>query len=747
MKNAHADQGDKKEARESGSEKNTPPWYRTKALSYVISVLVLSGIMVYVETQLTFFRRFLPVGDNKFFIALANLYFLVILLFAFLAARIILKTYIEKKRGIWGSGLKTKLTVTIFSASLISSACFFILTTWFFSGTIDTWVSDKVEETVESAQVLSRFYYEDLFSRYEKMGLRISESVASNAVLDNDKALLKFVRREGKSNFVSYLAVLDLEGRVRATYSDLDEDMTHMVTERARTFEKGKDTRDILPNKTGDIFILFSPIFDDAGEVAALLFIGEKIKVPGTQRMKQINKAYAGFVQDSRSFKKVLKYGLLIPLMLVAVLSIFMSTWIGIKMATQITVPLKQMREGADVLAKGSFDVNLEDHGRDEIGTLVSGFNRMAKELKVAKDEIEEKRRYMEVILDNVATGIITTDTKGNVLLLNRAAREILRINADNWVNVPLKSLIGVDFRTVVRPFLQEIRSERAGSGAEEMTISLQNDALHLRTSLTVLRDEAGLVEGYIGTFDDITHIMRAEKLATWREIAKRLTHEIKNPLTPIKLSAERIRRRILPDAEGKDKQVLEEATTVILNASNDITTMVNELNKLSETSTMRSPGDINGVIEETFAMYQGLFPNIAFSVQLGRVPVITMDRDKMKRAFINMVSNSIAAIGSDEGTITATSRYDSYRNAIWIELADTGPGIRDEDKARVFDPYFSRNPNGTGLGLAIVNSIILEHGGRINVEDAAPIGASTEGSNGGTKGTKMVIELPVLEA
>lgn len=717
-----------------GQSKNKRPWHQTKAMAYVVSILALSGIMVYLETQLSFFRRFLPVGDNKFYIALANIYFLVILLFAFLAIRIILKTYIEKKRGIWGSGLKTKLTVTIFSASLISSASFFILTSWFFYGSIDKWFSEKVEETVESAQVLSQFYYEDLFSRYEKMGAKISESITTKNVLQKDKELVKLIKKEGKANFVSYLAVFSLEGHSLATYSELDPEMIHILTERANSFEKDKNIREIIPRETGDLIMLFSPIVDDAGMPVALLLIGEKIKVPGTQRMKQIDKAYSEFIKDSRSFKKVLKYGLLIPLLLVAVLSIFVSTWIGIKMATQITVPLEKMKEGADILAKGSFDVNLEDRGRDEIGALVSGFNRMARELKVAKDEIEEKRRYMEVILDNVATGIITTDVKGNVLLLNRAAKDILRIKANDWAGVPLKTIIGADFRTVVRPFLQEIRSERIGIGTKEMTISLQKDTLHLRTSLTVIRDEEGIIQGYIGTFDDITHIMRAEKLATWREIAKRLTHEIKNPLTPIRLSAERLRRRLLPSAEGKEKQVLEEATSVILNASKDITSMVNELNKLTETSAMWSSGDINGVIEETIAIYQGLFPNITFRTQLGRVPLITMDRDKMKRAFMNLVTNSITALGSEPGTITVATRYETSRNMIWIELADTGPGICDEDKARVFDPYFTRNPDGTGLGLAIVNSVILEHNGRINVEDNMP------------KGAKMVIELPVLE-
>ena len=192
----------------------------------------------------------------------------------------------------------------------------------------------------------------------------------------------------------------------------------------------------------------------------------------------------------------------------------------------------------------------------------------MAKELKIAKDEIEEKTKYMEVIVDNVATGIITTDVKGRILLLNRAARNILKVRTDGWAGAPLRSIIGEDFRKTIRPFLKGIREDLTGSGAREMTVPLQNDT-YLRASLTVLRDETGRPQGFIATFDDITHIMRAEKLATWREIAKRLTHEIKNPLTPIKLSAERLRQaRPSEGGRGGRRRSLDEATSIILTSS-----------------------------------------------------------------------------------------------------------------------------------------------------------------------------------
>jgi two-component system nitrogen regulation sensor histidine kinase NtrY len=705
-----------------------------KELLYILAISVIVGFLVYLETNLPFFRKFMPVLDNKLLIAILNLNFLLILLLIFLATRIILKTYIEKKRGIWGSGLKTKLTVTIFSVSIISSTVLFILTTWFFYISMDKWFSQKVEDAVESARELSDFYYENLFSRYEKMGNQLAATIRDRGMLEKDKELAAFIKKEGKSNFLGYLAVLDVAGKPVKASGALTEQMNEILAEKSKSFLKNRQARQFAPLKDGELLVFLTPLADETGQLKGLLFLGEKIRVKGTQSMKQITKIHTEF-KEARPLKKILKYSFIIPLFLITILSIFFSIWIGIKMATEIAVPLERVKEGAAIIAKGRFDISLEDRGKDEIGTLVSAFNRMARELKIAKDEIEEKRKYMEVILENVATGIITTDVKGNLLLMNRAAKDILKVETGDWFGIPLRNIVGEDFKRIIRSFLKGIKEGANESMSKEVRLTLRNQTIFLRVSLTVLRDESSRTEGYIATFDDITHIVRAEKLATWQEIAKRLTHEIKNPLTPIKLSAERLRRRLLPNAEGREKEVLDETTSVILSASDDITGMVNELAKLTHTAAVRTVEDVNNVIDETIGIYRNLCPNISFDHLQVAVPPFSMDRDKIKRALINLITNSINAINSDPGTIRIATRFDKKRGVTWIEVTDTGPGIRDEDKSRVFDPYFTTNPEGTGLGLAIVNSIILEHGGRINVEDNEP------------RGTRMVIELPVVEA
>ena len=704
-------------------------------IAYGLACLAACIILVYLETNLPFFQKFMPVLDNKLLIAILNLNFLLIMLLIFIASRILLKTYIEKKRGIWGSGLKTKLTLTVFSISMISSFMLFILTTGFFYTSMDKWFSQKVEDTLETARDLSQFYYEDMFGRYERMGKALAREIREKDLLDDSRALKSFIGREGKANFLGYLALLDLTGQPISSYSSLDEQMSKLLIEKSKALRKSQNSRQIVPLGDGELLLFLTAIPDDSGRPRALLFLGEKIGVRGQQSVRQISSTFREF-KDARPFKKILKYSFVIPLFLITILSIFLSIWIGIKMATEITVPLERMKEGAAIIAGGRFDINLEEErGKDEIGTLVSAFNRMARELKIAKDEIDEKTKYMEVILDNVATGIITTDVKGRMLLMNRAAKNILKVGEDDWLYSHIRRFAGKEFRQIVKAFLRGIRQEGEALSTE-MRLSVHNDTLHLRASLTTLRSEAGKAEGYIVTFDDITHIVRAEKLATWREIAKRLTHEIKNPLTPIKLSAERLRRRLLPNAQGKEREVLDETTSVILSSSNDITAMVNELTKLTAANTSSlAMEDLNAVVEETLSIYRSLFPAIEFLFEGDWVPPIRMDRDKMKRALINLVTNSIKAIGTDAGTISAGTRYDNAKGIVRIELSDTGPGIKDEDKSRVFDPYFTKNHDGMGLGLAIVNSIIMELGGRINAQDNHP------------RGTRMVIEIPVFQA
>ena len=407
----------------------------TKAGIFGAAILLIFGFLVYLETFLPFFKKFLPIEENKLIIVLLNINLLLILLLLFLVSRTLIKSYIEKKRGIWGSRLKTKLTLTLLLVSIIPSLTMYVLASGFFQVSMDRWFGEKIEDTIDSALEVSNFYYEDLFQRHERIGTILANEIISKKLLDNDAQLGRYIARSANAKIPEYLSVHDAAGNMLKSNRPLTPEIERKFTEGARKVSKDAGLRSIAPLQQGELVLIGTRIVDDLGNTKAILLLGEIIRMPGRERINEIAAVSEEF-KESRSFKKVLKYSFYVPLTLITLMTIFFSVWVGIKMATQITIPIERLKEGASIIAKGSYDINLEDMGTDEIGALVSAFNSMARELKIAKDEVEEKRRSLEAILGNVATGIISTDKGGIILFLNRAARDILGLEKKTWAGV-----------------------------------------------------------------------------------------------------------------------------------------------------------------------------------------------------------------------------------------------------------------------------------------------------------------------
>ena len=399
----------------------------------------------------------MPVRENKFLVVVLNINLLLILFLFFLITRIFLKSYIEKKRGIWGSGLKRRLTSTLLFISIVPSFTLFILATGFFYVSMDRWFGQKIEDTLENALTLSQYHYEDIFQRYDKIATLMTREITRKGLLENENALKNYMAQNEKIYFLEYFSVYDLTTKT-VINSNAKDDIEKQLAGKIKAVIRDQEIREIIPISDGEMIIMGRQILDEDGTPQAVLFIGDSMKVQGTERIKEIASVNKEF-KESRVIKKVLKYSFIVPLFLITMLTVFLSMWVGIKMAAEITVPIEKMKEGAAIIAKGKFDINLEDRGKDEIGTLVKAFNSMARELQIAKNEIEERRRYMEVILDNVATGIISTDKTGHILLLNRAAKNILDIEKEKWYGISFREVFGSDFRMLTKSFLREVKA------------------------------------------------------------------------------------------------------------------------------------------------------------------------------------------------------------------------------------------------------------------------------------------------
>jgi two-component system nitrogen regulation sensor histidine kinase NtrY len=383
----------------------------------------------------------------------------------------------------------------------------------------------------------------------------------------------------------------------------------------------------------------------------------------------------------------------------------------------------------------------------DEIGVLVNSFNRMALDLKNSKKqieaaneelrksniELEQRRLYMEIVLANVAAGVISVDGDGRVLTINKSAEKIFHVHAASVRGKHYGEVVGQDNLAVINEFFQARSLFRRGSLQGQLRLSLQERILSLLVFLNVLRDDRGEYLGLVAVFEDLTEVEKAQRLAAWREVAKRIAHEVKNPLTPIQLSAQRLRKRYGRLLAQEDGKVFEECTSMIVDQVEALKALVNEFSSYARMPALNpAPNNLKQIVEEAVSLYRETRKEVTLSFRdRADLPLMKVDRDQMKRVMINLLDNALDAI-EGAGEIVIELFYDKEEERARIEVADTGRGIPPEHKTRLFEPDFSTKKHGTGLGLAIVSSIISEHGGSIRVEDNLP------------RGTRFAIELPV---
>jgi two-component system nitrogen regulation sensor histidine kinase NtrY len=421
----------------------------------------------------------------------------------------------------------------------------------------------------------------------------------------------------------------------------------------------------------------------------------------------------------------------MMALLMVTLLILFSATWFGFYLAKDITVPIKELAEATHRIATGDLNFRIHMKAADEIGTLVQSFNQMTGDLQVSRSELEQRKNYMEIVLKNVAAGVISFDEKGMVATINTFAEQILEIKGEEVLDKNISVALPKEYVERIQPLLRELKSSGKDSIERQLTLNLKGKSLSLLINLTTLRDEEGKPLGVVAVFDDLTQLIKAQRMAAWREVARRIAHEIKNPLTPIQLSAQRLRKRYLEKLQP-DGTVFDECTRTIVKQVEELKGMVNEFSNFARMPACQpTPNRLNEIIQETLVLFQGVQRPIRFEFIPDELPVLNVDRDQIKRVMINLIKNSLAAI-ENEGEIRIQTSYDSKLQMVRLEVSDDGRGISDEDKGRLFEPYFSTRKSGTGLGLTIVNAIISDHNGYIRVRDNKP------------KGTTFLIELPV---
>jgi two-component system nitrogen regulation sensor histidine kinase NtrY len=438
--------------------------------------------------------------------------------------------------------------------------------------------------------------------------------------------------------------------------------------------------------------------------------------------------------------KSPIKFGYIITLFIVMLLIIFSATWFGLYLAKGITVPIQDLAEATRKIAEGNLNHQIEVIADDEIGVLVDSFNQMTRDLRQSKLgleqanlDLEQRRNYTETILRNVSAGVIAVDRNGVITTINRAAERMLGIQGHTVTNRRIDEVLVPDHLALAEEVLREMRQRGEGFIEKQIDLTLQGRAMTLLMTITVIRDDEGSNMGMAVVFEDLTHMQRAERVAAWREVARRMAHEIKNPLTPVKLSAQRLQKKY-GDRLGDDGGVFQECTKTIIDQVDVLKNLVDEFSRYARLPvTTLALNDLNEAIHDSVILFQDAHKEITFDFTQGAdIPKLMIDPDQIRRVMVNLLDNAVAAVDKKNGRIEIRTVFEEPGRKAVVEVADNGCGIPPNYKIKMFEPYFSTKRTGTGLGMAIVSSIIDDHHGHVSVMDNHP------------RGTVVAFELPV---
>jgi two-component system nitrogen regulation sensor histidine kinase NtrY len=425
------------------------------------------------------------------------------------------------------------------------------------------------------------------------------------------------------------------------------------------------------------------------------------------------------------------------------------ATWLGLYLAKRITRPVQQLAEGARAIGAGRLDVRLEPETGDELGSLVEAFNLMAAELETNRArldqsrvdlerknaEVDGRRRYIETVLERVATGVISLDADGRIETMNGAAARLLGVDA-SCVGQPARAVLARDDLRPLLPLVDAVEGRADRGIVQEITLAREGRELNLATAATVLAG-AGGPEGAVLVLDDVTPLIRAQRVAAWRDVARRLAHEIKNPLTPIQLSAERLRRHFA-GGPSPTQALVRECTDAIIAEVEALKGLVDEFAQFARLRGPRMvPSDLNGLLSETLTLYAGVLAQgrVQIERQLSPgLPPVRLDAEQIRQVIINLIDNALEALGGaaapprPDGApplVVVMTLHDPRNGLVRLVVSDNGPGVPAADRDKLFMPYYSTKGRGSGLGLAIVRRIIVEHGGGIEVSAAQPTGTT----------------------
>ena len=732
---------------------------RRRVLLWTLGTTVLLMLAVIVSQQLWLWTVVPPdtASDTLLLYALSTLNFVAFVVFSFIFVRNLLKLRRERRELQLGSKIKTRLLVYFIAISFLPIIAMAVFSYLFLNRSLEKWFSKLPEEVVREAREVQREAVEAQYRSFRETATLLGVLLSKQSDQERQDTLNQMVSK----GQLSGAEIVDSDGKVlalsRVSPSHEDKELETLFFLARQS--KGDVGQSMVDGQGFDLITV--PLADNNRLVLATT---RRVDSSLTDTISGSESEYQKLVKRQR---KVRLLGLS-TLGFMTLMLLFVSSWVAIYLARGIATPIKALAEASNEVARGNLSHRVMSGAEDELALLAHSFNLMTAQLEENRRRIEagsnelreknlaleERRNYIETVLESLSTGVVSLDGSDRVTTINAAAARMLRLSEPPGAQNRLDQLIGAEDAVVLDRLLR--RARRTGQATEQTqltgSVAKETGPLPVALAATALRDPSRNGRGVVLVIEDLSELLSAQRAAAWSEVARRMAHEIKNPLTPIQLSAERIAksyRRVSANgnrngSNGKAEPtaddlnisaVIDECTETITREVSGLKAMVDEFSRFARLPEARlEPADLNEIVRHAVALYEGRLDGVQIDVRLDpNVATAMLDGEQMRRVFVNLIDNALGALSGMEGErrITIATSNDTARSLLVAEVIDTGHGIRSGDFKRLFQPYFSTRGTGTGLGLAIVQRIVLEHRGRIRAEANHP------------RGARFVIELP----
>lgn len=697
----------------------SPKQNRLGLLALGIVVIVLLGLLILFQSSNIWKSLSVDTAsDTLLLYGLSSLNVAAFVIFGFIFLRSLVKLLRERRALQLGSKIKSRLLFYFALVSILPIVAMAVFSYLFMNRALDRWFTQIPENVVREAREVQNKSNAEQFARLRETANMLAVSLDGKAI--TPETLEKIIR----SGDLAFAEVLDSQNRPLVS-TPVDPQRPEVILIRNGNFDD--------PSLSDGVGI---------DVAAATLSEGRKLVISPNLRDTEsvslmVDDSLAQFDQLKEQQVTVRQIGFL-TLGVLTFLLIFASSWTAFYIARGLTGPIKALAEGAEKIAQGDLGHRVDVLAEDELALLVWTFNEMSGKLEANAAELTERQRYIETVLLSLPTGVISVDSAGRISTINPSAKLMLKLEPGDFVGVELSKLLGDTDRNVFDRVIA--RAKRIGHAAEQTNLKIPSDngnslpdGSPISLTATALPEDSGVVL----VIEDLAELIAAQRASAWQEVARRMAHEIKNPLTPIQLSAERIAKRALAETAATPGStiLIKEGTETILREVQSLKSMVDEFSRFARLPDARlESGSVNEIVEQAAELYSGRNAEIRIEKALSTdLPKAMIDEEQLKRVFVNLIDNAIEAPGDDEEKIVLiTSRHDSARDLIVIEVSDNGNGIDPADYQKLFQPYFSTKGRGTGLGLAIVNRIVAEHHGKIKAVPNQP------------RGARFIVELPV---